>query len=288
MRKIGHRKEQIMEFKDKFKTLRKEYNYTQEELAEELDVSRQAITKWESGEGIPDVENLKTISRLFNTTIDELVKEEKAVKFSERRYRAVKELAIDHAKHFDIKLAPAEELNLIPADEEKVKVELISASEEKVAELAHIKFDNRFDRLDINVKSKRAGRDLTVNLYLPEKYIDEIELAAELRSLNVTNLDVQKLEYDGKLKNLNVAGSKGKIVLNTSKSDVEAKYDAFDGILEVNMLHSTARVEIPAGTKYQAINKGFKNAFVDATNTEDAENIIELNGAGSKLIVIEK
>lgn len=277
-----------MEFKDKFKTLRKEYNYTQEELAEELDVSRQAITKWESGEGIPDVENLKTISRLFNTTIDELVKEEKAVKFSERRYRAVKELAIDHAKHFDIKLAPAEELNLIPADEEKVKVELISASEEKVAELAHIKFDNRFDRLDINVKSKRAGRDLTVNLYLPEKYIDEIELAAELRSLNVTNLDVQKLEYDGKLKNLNVAGSKGKIVLNTSKSDVEAKYDAFDGILEVNMLHSTARVEIPAGTKYQAINKGFKNAFVDATNTEDAENIIELNGAGSKLIVIEK
>jgi transcriptional regulator with XRE-family HTH domain len=277
-----------MNFNEKFKALRKEYNYTQEELAEELNVSRQAITKWESGEGIPDVENLKTISRLFNTTIDELVKEEKAVKFSERRYKTMKELAIDHTKHFDIKLAPAEELSIVPSGDEKVRVELISASVEKLLDVAKIKFDNRYDRLDINVKSKRAGRDLSVNLYLPEKYIEEIELNAELRSLNVTNLDVNKLEYDGKLKFLNVAGSKGKIVLNTSKSDVEAKYDAFNGILEVNMLHSTARVEIPAGTKYQAVNKGFKNTFVDAVNTKDAANIIELNGAASKLIVVEK
>ena len=277
-----------MNFNEKFKALRKEYNYTQEELAEELNVSRQAITKWESGEGIPDVENLKTISRLFNTTIDELVKEEKAVKFSERRYKTMKELSIDHTKHFDIKLAPAEELSIVPSGDEKVRVELISASVEKLSEVARIKFDNRYDRLDINVKSKRAGRDLSVNLYLPEKYIEEIELNAELRSLNVTNLDVNKLEYDGKLKFLNVVGSKGKIVLNTSKSDVEAKYDAFNGILEVNMLHSTARVEIPAGTKYQAVNKGFKNTFVDAVNTKDAENIIELNGAASKLIVVEK
>ena len=277
-----------MNFNEKFKALRKEYNYTQEELAEELNVSRQAITKWESGEGIPDVENLKTISRLFNTTIDELVKEEKAVKFSERHYKTMKELLIDHTKHFDIKLAPAEELSIVPSGDEKVRVELISASVEKLSEVAKIKFDNRYDRLDINVKSKRAGRDLSVNLYLPEKYIEEIELNAELRSLNVTNLDVNKLEYDGKLKFLNVAGSRGKIVLNISKSDVEAKYDAFNGILEVNMLHSTARVEIPAGTKYQAVNKGFKNTFVDAVNTKDAANIIELNGAASKLIVVEK
>ena len=277
-----------MQFKDKLKALRREYNYTQEELAEALDVSRQAITKWESGEGTPDIDNLKAISRLFNTTIDELVKEEKEVKISERRFKAVKELAIDHTKHFDIKLSPAEELNILPATEEKVGVELVSASEEKLSDLVRIKFDNRYDRLDINIKAKRAGRDLTVNLYLPEKYIDEIELSADLRSLNISNLDVQKLEYDGKLKNMNVTGSRGKIVLNTAKSDVEAKYDVFDGVLEMNLLHSTARVEIPAGTKYQTINKGFKNSFVDAANTKDAENIIELNGAASKLIVVEK
>lgn len=277
-----------MQFKDKFKALRKEYNYTQEELAEELNVSRQAITKWESGEGIPDVENLKEISKLFNTTMDELVKEEKDVKSGDRRFRAVRELDIDHGKHFDIKLAPAEELNIVPAVDEKVKVELLSSEKENVSELVKVKFDDLYNRLDINIKSKRAGEDIIINLYLPEKYIDEIELNAKLKTLNISDLDVQKLEYDGKLKYLNVSGSKGKFIFNATRSDLEAKFDKFDGTLEVNTIHSTARVEIPAGTKYQAINKGFKNTFIDAINTENATNIIELNGAASKLIVIEK
>ena len=145
-----------------------------------------------------------------------------------------------------------------------------------------------YNKLDINIKSKRAGQDVIINLYLPEKYIDEIEINGKLKTLNISDLDVQKLEYDGKLKYLNVSGSKGKIVLNTSKSDIEAEYDRFDGSLEVNTIHSTARVKIPTGTKYQAINKGFKNSFIDAVNTEDSANIIELNGAASKLIVIEK
>ena len=47
-------------------------------------------------------------------------------------------------------------------------------------------------------------------------------------------------------------------------------------------------VEIPKGTKYKTILKGIKNEFVNSVNTEDSENIIELNGMNSKLIVIEK
>ena len=43
-----------MKFYEKLKMLRKGNNYTQEELAEKLNVSRQAITKWESGEGTPE------------------------------------------------------------------------------------------------------------------------------------------------------------------------------------------------------------------------------------------
>ena len=62
-----------MQFNEKLKMLRKEKGFTQENLADELNVSRQAITKWESGDGTPDIENLKQISNLFNTTIDELI-----------------------------------------------------------------------------------------------------------------------------------------------------------------------------------------------------------------------
>lgn len=58
---------------DKLKELRKERGLTQEELAEELDVSRQAIAKWESGIGLPDVENLKMLSQYFRVSTDFLL-----------------------------------------------------------------------------------------------------------------------------------------------------------------------------------------------------------------------
>ena len=142
--------------------------------------------------------------------------------------------------------------------------------------------------MDIDIRNKKAAMDVALNIYLPEKYIDEIELNSGARTLNLSELFISKLEYDGDLKYLNVSGAKCKIVLNTTKCDIEADYDKFSGTLEVNTFNSTARVAIPKGTTYKTILKGHKNQFIDAINTEDAENVIELNGIGSKLIVIEK
>lgn len=65
-----------MTLADKLKEARKNAGLTQVELAEKLCVSRQAITKWESGKGIPDVENLKMISKVLNVSIDFLLDEE--------------------------------------------------------------------------------------------------------------------------------------------------------------------------------------------------------------------
>lgn len=55
-------------------TLRKAKSISQEKLAEELDVSRQAIGKWESGMVYPDAERLVQISNYFGVSIDELIK----------------------------------------------------------------------------------------------------------------------------------------------------------------------------------------------------------------------
>lgn len=62
-----------MKFYENLKYLRKESNFTQEELAEKLSVSRQAVTKWESGQSLPDIENLKQLSDIFGVTMDSLV-----------------------------------------------------------------------------------------------------------------------------------------------------------------------------------------------------------------------
>ncbi len=57
----------------KIKELRKKNGLTQEELADKLNVSRQAVTKWESGEGVPDIENLQNLSLYFHVSVDYLI-----------------------------------------------------------------------------------------------------------------------------------------------------------------------------------------------------------------------
>ena len=244
-----------MLFNEKLKMLRKESKMTQEQLAEKLNVSRQAITKWEAGDGVPDIENLKQISKVFNITIDELVKEEKNVQIEEKKkYNYIEELEIDHTKHFDINICKIEEVNFIRNDEEKVKVELLSDNNDNLKNSFKIEFDNHYNKMDIDING----------------------------------LEIEKLEFDGILKYINVKKSKGTIVLNTTKCDVEAFYDKFEGNLEVNIINSTARVQIPKETKYKTILKGMKNKFINENSVDDANNIIELNGLNSKLIIIEE
>jgi transcriptional regulator with XRE-family HTH domain len=62
-----------MELGEKLQELRKQKGLTQEELAEILYVSRTAVSKWESGRGIPNIESLKSISKYFSVSIDELL-----------------------------------------------------------------------------------------------------------------------------------------------------------------------------------------------------------------------
>ncbi len=65
-----------MIFPEKLQILRKSKGYTQEKLSEKLNVSRQAIAKWESGQSYPDIVNLIQISNLMNVTVDFLVKDQ--------------------------------------------------------------------------------------------------------------------------------------------------------------------------------------------------------------------
>lgn len=69
-----------MNLGEKLKNLRQQAALSQEQLAERLNVSRQAVTKWETGKGIPDIANLIAISEEFDLSLDELIKDNIAVK----------------------------------------------------------------------------------------------------------------------------------------------------------------------------------------------------------------
>lgn len=73
-----------MEFNEKLVQLRKSRNMTQDELAEALYVSRAAVSKWESGRGLPSIDSLKDIAKFFSVSIDELLSGEKLLSLAEK------------------------------------------------------------------------------------------------------------------------------------------------------------------------------------------------------------
>lgn len=65
--------EQIIKFKRNLQTLRKRASLSQEELAEKINVSRQSVSKWESGDAYPEMKMLLILCDLFHVSLDELV-----------------------------------------------------------------------------------------------------------------------------------------------------------------------------------------------------------------------
>lgn len=65
-----------MIFSEKLQTLRKQHNYSQEDLAEICHVSRQSISKWEADIALPEIEKIVLLSRLFKVSVDVLLKDD--------------------------------------------------------------------------------------------------------------------------------------------------------------------------------------------------------------------
>ena len=73
-----------MTLADKIISLRKQKGWSQEELAEKLDVTRQSVSKWESAQSVPDIAKILQISELFGVTTDYLLKDnEEAAEYTE-------------------------------------------------------------------------------------------------------------------------------------------------------------------------------------------------------------
>lgn len=64
---------------EKLKEARKQAGLSQEQLSEKLGISRSAVAKWETDNGIPDVDNLKVLSKLLNVSIDYLLDDEEVM-----------------------------------------------------------------------------------------------------------------------------------------------------------------------------------------------------------------
>ena len=74
-----------MSFGEKLAKLRKEKGLSQEELAQELNVSRQAVSKWESNNSYPETEKIIQICKLFDYSMDELIGLKDSEEYKEKK-----------------------------------------------------------------------------------------------------------------------------------------------------------------------------------------------------------
>ena len=87
-----------MIFADKLIALRKKAGYSQEELAQQLNVTRQSVSKWEGAQSVPDIEKILQISKLFGVTTDYLLKDEMGEpEYAESEPTALRRVTLEQA-----------------------------------------------------------------------------------------------------------------------------------------------------------------------------------------------
>ena len=288
-----------MNFSEKLKEIRKKEGISQEQLAERIGVTRQAITKWETGKGLPDVENMVIIAEIFKTTIDELLMNSVAKAAPETFvYTSETIYDIDCEKHFDVNIGSAAAIMLSSGDDEKLHIKLSSETLENIGSMFKIKLDERKNKLDViclnqnKLSRYEAEESLTVEIILPNKYSDHCEITASVKLLAISNLHLNRLEYDGDAEQVIISDSSGSLEL-TAKTDYEITIDKIAGRLDINQWKAKAIVHIPEKNMVNVVNKGRKcNVYyvkegkgVECKNVFDGENEISVSGIFSELIM---
>ena len=290
-----------MNFSEKLKAKRKEFKMSQEQLAERIGVSRQAITKWETEGGLPDIENILTIASLFNTTVDELLSSEKQLKSrSDFFFNSITEYDVDSKKHFDINLGGAYEITLRGNDSEKLRVQLASNTITEVESLLKVKIDEGKNNVDIDLKRKdelseaQAKESLFVVISIPLKYLAGVELSGRTNNLKILNLEAEVISFDGRVNYVQISDVQSIVELDCG-SDMTVVCTNLSGSVAFNQLSATSTIHLPKNTEYQVRKKGASNRIsytLDGIVSEApaypvAKNTIKLAGMNTELIINE-
>lgn len=282
----------------RIKELRKKAGYSQEELAEKLCVSRQAITKWETDGGLPDILNLQAVSTLFQVSIDELLGQSEPAPAALQSASCETSAAAVYQKHFEIHAGVAARVIVQGTKTAEFTVRISSVSGKDITGLVGVSLDGtgKAQTPDIVVKRRhgfnaaQAREDLVLTVSLPADYVKEVELQADAGELLVQSLICEQLEYDGKLKTAHIENLKGSFILNTNH-EAQLAFQPLPKQVEINQLRSACTVTVPAGTVYHCENKGRRceiNAPGAVPQAEPADATIDLNGFGAWLTVNEE
>lgn len=283
----------------RIRELRKQAKLSQEMMAEKIGVSRQAITKWETGLGVPDIENLVAIADLFKLSLDELMGRdiEHETLAKDYLYESVTEYDIDGKKDFDISFMGANQLKLYAYEGEKVKVILLSDTISDIQNELKTKIDDIKRKIDIDIKrvgnlsETVAKNELTIKILIPQLYMGEVELNGNTNILELKNLELDNIEFSGKSKEITLENIKSHIEIDTNE-DAKLYVKNVEGALDINQLSATSKLYIASTDEFGFVTKGVLNKVLckqDMLNIKEASEepklVIELNGIKSELSI---
>ena len=283
----------------RIRELRKQAKLSQEMMAEKIGVSRQAITKWETGLGVPDIENLVAIADLFKLSLDELMGRdiEHETLAKDYLYESVTEYDIDGKKDFDISFMGANKLKLYAYEGEKVKVILLSDTISDIQNELKTKIDDIKRKIDIDIKrvgnlsETVAKNELTIKILIPQLYMGEVDLNGNTNILELKNLELDNIEFGGKSKEIALENIKSHIEIDTNE-DAKLYVKNVEGALDINQLSATSKLYIAPTDEFGFVTKGVLNKVLckhDMLNikevSEEPKLVIELNGIKSELSI---
>lgn len=174
----------------KILSYRKRNNMTQVDLADRLGITYQAVSSWERGNSMPDIEKIPEIASLFHITIDELIGESKAVNaiLEHGKYEELKEEDIQEALPI---LKPSQVADVVNGiDREKVKdinIFLPFMKEEAVKEIA--------------LEEYKEGKN--ISNYLPFMYEEDVkEIALEVYKTGESIVNYLPFMYEKDVKEI--------------------------------------------------------------------------------------
>ncbi len=289
-------KARTMEFSTRLKDLRAQSALSQEQLARRIGVSRQAITKWESGAGRPELESLVALADVFAVSIDALLGIDDAhagPARGEYRYESATNYDVDGGKHFDIDCGSIYACVIRGYDGEQLHVRVVSNTVANLARHFKVSVDDRPKRLDVQVRrgtgisETLAKDDVTVIIWVPQRYVTTVECAAKAQEAHVRGLTCDSLELDVRTPRLSLDDVHAHVEVNCNL-DMEIDCASIDGRVDVNQLSSTSRITVPKDVPIAVLTHGLRTRTIVGAGVrqdEDSPNIVELNGVASELII---
>ena len=289
-----------MKVSEKIKELRNERGWSQEQMAEKLNVSRQAITKWETGGGTPDIENLAALAQLFGVSTDTLIfGDGPEADGAPARFESVTAVDIAEEKHYDIKVGCAHAVTLRTVESEKAAVRLAADSIADLERAFKVVLDTEGRNFDIDVTSTGvvadalARQQLDVTIELPAALSEDAEIELYADELRIEGAQLH-VEVGGKVNVVRLADVDGHVELDVP-IDMEVWADNVRGQLDVNQVGATSVVHVTNDTPFAASTRGCLGKRTlrftrdgqpaEAPELEDAPLAIGLAGTRCELTV---